>query len=30
LILHADGTTQARSPEGQILHSHGPPTIRAG
>ena len=30
LILHADGTTQARSPDGRTLHSHGPPTTRAG
>ena len=30
LILHADGTTEARSPQGEILRSHGPPTTRAG
>ena len=30
LILHADGTTEARSPKGEILRSHGPPTARAG
>jgi 5-methylcytosine-specific restriction protein A len=30
LILHTDGTTEARSPDGQILRSHGPPTARAG
>jgi hypothetical protein len=30
LTLHPDGTTQARSPDGQILRSHGPPTARAG
>jgi hypothetical protein len=30
LILHADGTTEAISPDGQILRSHGPPTARAG
>jgi len=32
LILHPDGTTEARGPAGQILHSHshGPPTARAG
>jgi Domain of unknown function (DUF222)/HNH endonuclease len=30
LTLHADGTTQARSPDGQTLRSHGPPTARAG
>jgi hypothetical protein len=29
LTVHADGTTEARSPRGQILRSHGPPTIRA-
>jgi hypothetical protein len=38
LILHPDGSTQARGPDGQTLHSHGhghsrnhgPPTTRAG
>jgi len=25
LILHADGTTEAISPHGEILRSHGPP-----
>jgi hypothetical protein len=30
LILHPDGTTEARSPDGQILRSHGPPSARAG
>jgi hypothetical protein len=31
LILHPDGTTEARSPDGRhILHSHAPPTSRAG
>jgi hypothetical protein len=30
LILHPDGSTEARGPDGQILHSHGPPTTRAG
>ena len=30
LILHPDGTTEARSPDGQIVRSHGPPTTRAG
>jgi Domain of unknown function (DUF222)/HNH endonuclease len=30
LILHPDGTTEARSPAGEILRSHGPPTARAG
>ena len=30
LILHPDGTTEARSPDGkQILHSHAPPTEHA-
>jgi hypothetical protein len=30
LTLHPDGTIEARSPHGQILRSHGPPTSRAG
>jgi Domain of unknown function (DUF222)/HNH endonuclease len=30
LILHPDGTTSAYGPNGQVLHSHPPPTIRAG
>ncbi len=30
LILHADGTTEARSPHGEILRSHGPPPAKAG
>ena len=30
LTLHADGTTEARSPHGEILRSHGPPAARAG
>ncbi len=30
LILHPDGTTEARGPNGQILRSHSPPTLRAG
>jgi HNH endonuclease len=30
LILNPDGTTEARSPDGQVLRSHGPPTTRAG
>jgi hypothetical protein len=30
LILHPDGTTTAYGPQGQVLHSHSPPTIRAG
>jgi hypothetical protein len=30
LVLHPDGTTEARSPDGkQILYSHAPPTERA-
>ena len=30
LILHPDGTTEARSPNGrQVLHSHAPPAQRA-
>jgi hypothetical protein len=30
LLLHPDGTTEARSPDGrQILHSHAPPTENA-
>jgi hypothetical protein len=30
LILHPDGTTQARSPDGKrVLHSHAPPTQNA-
>ena len=30
LILHPDGTTEARSPDGrQVLHSHAPPKQRA-
>lgn len=30
LILHPDGTTEARSPDGrQVLHSHAPPTEHA-
>jgi hypothetical protein len=30
LILHPDGTTEARSPDGkQILHSHAPPAEQA-
>src|SRR6202044_3253103 len=28
LILHPDGTTTAYGPDGQILHSHSPPTTR--
>ena len=30
IILHPDGTTEARGPRGQILRSHSPPTLRAG
>jgi hypothetical protein len=30
VILHPDGTTEARSPHGEILRSHGPPAARAG
>jgi hypothetical protein len=30
LVLHPDGTTTAYGPEGQVLHSHSPPTLRAG
>ena len=31
VTLHPDGTTTARSPDGtKTLHSHGPPTARAG
>ena len=30
IILHPDGTTEARGPDGQILRSHAPPTLRAG
>ena len=29
LVLHPDGTTTAYGPEGQVLHSHSPPTTRA-
>jgi len=29
LILHPDGTTTARGPHGQIIHSHSPPTTQA-
>jgi hypothetical protein len=28
LVLHPDGTTTAYGPEGQVLHSHGPPCGR--
>jgi hypothetical protein len=30
LVLHPDGTTTAYGPNGQVLHSHSPPTLRAG
>src|SRR6185437_11460329 len=30
IILHPDGTTEAHGPDGQIPHSHDPPTHRAG
>jgi hypothetical protein len=30
IILHPDGTTSAYGPHGQELHSHSPPTARAG
>jgi hypothetical protein len=30
IILHPDGTTSAYGPRGQVLHSHSPPTARAG
>ncbi len=30
LVLHPDGTTTAYGPDVQILHSHSPPTTRAG
>jgi len=30
IILHPDGTTSAYGPHGQVLHSHSPPTARAG
>jgi hypothetical protein len=30
LILHPDGTTTAYGPQGQVIHSHSPPTLRAG
>ncbi|WP_300612660.1 HNH endonuclease signature motif containing protein [Trebonia sp.] len=30
LVLHPDGTTTAHGPNGQVLHSHPPPTLRAG
>jgi hypothetical protein len=30
IITHPDGTSEAISPHGEILHSNGPPTTRAG
>jgi hypothetical protein len=30
LTLNPDGTTEARSPDGEIIRSHSPPTTRAG
>jgi uncharacterized protein DUF222/HNH endonuclease len=30
LVLHPDATTTAYGPDGQVLHSHSPPTLRAG
>ncbi len=30
LVLHPDGTIEARCPDGHILRSHGPPTARTG
>ena len=30
IVLNPDGTTEAHSPDGQILRSHAPPTLRAG
>src|SRR5215471_12567770 len=30
IVLHPDGTTSAYGPHGQVLHSHSPPTVRAG
>jgi len=29
LVLHPDGTTSAYGPNGQVIHSHSPPTTRA-
>lgn len=28
LVLHPDGTTSAYGPDGQVVHSHSPPTVR--
>jgi hypothetical protein len=30
IVLHPDGTTTAYGPGGRVLHSHSPPTLRAG
>jgi HNH endonuclease len=30
IVLHPDGTTTAYGPDGRVLHSHSPPTLRAG
>jgi hypothetical protein len=30
IVLHPDGTTSAYGPRGRALHSHSPPTARAG
>jgi hypothetical protein len=30
IVLNLDGTTEASGPDGQILRSHDPPTLRAG
>jgi hypothetical protein len=30
IVLHPDGTTSAYGPRGQVLHSHSPPSVRAG
>jgi hypothetical protein len=29
IVLHPDGTTTAYGPDGQVLHSHSPPTVHA-
>jgi len=29
IVLHPDGTTSAYGPQGQVLHSHSPPTVQA-
>jgi hypothetical protein len=30
LTVHADGTSQARSPTGKVIRSHSPPGAAAG